>query len=285
MPIPVLRSLLAAVASVLVLVSATVLPVGAPPTVRAVPVVAAVVLAVAAARVRPSQQRVGARPVAVVDPVGPVGRSAGSSAPTTAPVPAGPPTVTRPAAATDPRAVVVGRAEDGRAVVLDAAQGIVVTGHGALAQAVFSAIAATLGRCAGSLAPTGPEGVGPTAARSGPDGAVPTADDPLAGPVAHELRVALADDLLPHDHHALPGVVRRSGTGLTAGTGVAVLLDTTGVRVGSVVLVPDLGAAPRQGGPTVLVTRYGCSTRGDDAASTVGAFAPVLPEVVLPVAV
>lgn len=141
--------------------------------------------------------------------------------------------------------VPVGRGDDGQPVTLDATAGIVVIGHGALAVAVFAAMVVALGRCASEQ---------------------------------DEARTVCSDDVrLPDDDRVLPGVVRRAGSGLGSGTAVAVLLDGRGQRVASVVLVPDLGTAPRQDGPTIDVTRYGCTTRSRPGA-TGRRVAPVLPE-------
>lgn len=58
-------------------------------------------------------------------------------------------TVRRGPPEADPRALPVGSALDGSPIELDAATGIVVVGRGAMAVAVFTALAAELGRCAG----------------------------------------------------------------------------------------------------------------------------------------
>lgn len=63
----------------------------------------------------------------------------------------------------DPRALPVGSAPDGRPIELDASTGIVVVGRGALAVAVFTALVAELGRCAGAedeLRSVDPDGSG-----------------------------------------------------------------------------------------------------------------------------
>jgi hypothetical protein len=44
-----------------------------------------------------------------------------------------------------------------------------------------------------------------------------------------------------------------------------------------VVLVPDLRLVPRRAGPTIDVTRYGCSARADPRQATGVTIAPCLP--------
>lgn len=145
-----------------------------------------------------------------------------------------------------PGQVPVGRTGDGRPVTLDATAGIVVIGHGALAVAVFAAMVVALGRCASEH---------------------------------DETRTAFSDDVPFHDDdRPLPGSVRRAGSGLGPGTAVAVLLDARGERIASAVLIPDLGSVPRRAGPTVAVTRYGCTVRTRSGETTGERVTPVLPE-------
>lgn len=141
-----------------------------------------------------------------------------------------------------PGELLLGRTDDGVQVTLDARRGIVLIGHGALADAVFVATAAALGRCASR---------------------------------SDEVRVAVSDDAARLD--TLPGSVRRAGTGLAPGIAVAAVIDAAGARRASVVLVPDLGVAPRQDGPTVDVTRYGCVARSDSRDRAGQRIRPVLP--------
>lgn len=141
-----------------------------------------------------------------------------------------------------PGELLVGRTDDGVDVTLDACSGLVVIGHGAVAQAVFLAAVAALSR------------------------GVTDAD---------EVRVATADDLAHLG--PLPGTLRRSRTGLDTGIAVAAVLDAGGGRLASVVLVPDLGSAPRRDGPTVDVTRYGCVARTDPRSRAGQRISPALP--------
>ncbi|MGU3408533.1 hypothetical protein ACLBWP_00365 [Microbacterium sp. M1A1_1b] len=184
-------------------------------------------------------------PVPWVDPVDPVPWVDPVDDPDTPSEPWDPSDRARASVSSTPWSVPVGLEHDGTPVTLDSTAGIVVIGHGALAVAVFSAVVIALARCASA---------------------------------ADDVRTALADDLpSPDDGRVLPGPVRRAATGLGPGTAVAVLLDDRGVRIGSVVLVPDLGSVPRQAGPTLDVTRYGCSARPDPRSARGQRIAPALP--------
>jgi hypothetical protein len=65
--------------------------------------------------------------------------------------------------------------------------------------------------------------------------------------------------------------------GVPDGTAVAVVLDESGVRLASVVLVPDLRTVPRRPASTVEVSRYGCSVRVDPDAPRSVVVVPALP--------
>jgi hypothetical protein len=84
---------------------------------------------------------------------------------------------------------------------------------------------------------------------------------------AHVVRLAAGDGI------ALPGARR----GVADGTAVAVVLDETGGRVASVVLVPDLRTLPRRPASTVEVSRYGCTVRADPDAPRGVVVVPALP--------
>lgn len=83
----------------------------------------------------------------------------------------------------------------------------------------------------------------------------------------HTVRLAAGDDV------ALPA----SRGGVSDSAAVAVVLDASGVRVASVVLVPDLRTLPRRPASTVEVSRYGCSVRADPDAPRGVAVVPALP--------
>ncbi|WP_267419407.1 MULTISPECIES: hypothetical protein [unclassified Curtobacterium] len=83
----------------------------------------------------------------------------------------------------------------------------------------------------------------------------------------HDVRLAAGDGV------ALPAGRR----GMAAGAAVAVVLDASGVRVASVVVVPDLRTLPRGPASTVEVSRYGCTVRADPEAPRGVAVAPALP--------
>lgn len=192
---------------------------------RTTALASAVVLAVLAAVVRAAPTPNAAEGSVPVDVIDPATWSDPSAVDPSALDPSDPSAVER---SRSPGELLVGRADDGVDVILDARSGLVVIGHGAVAEAVFLAAVAAL--CRGVTDPD-------------------------------ELRVATADDLAHLG--PLPGTVRRSGTGLDVGIAVAAVVDAGGARLASVVLVPDLGAAPRRDGPTVDVTRYGCVARTD----------------------
>jgi hypothetical protein len=84
---------------------------------------------------------------------------------------------------------------------------------------------------------------------------------------AHVVRLAAGDGI------AFPGARR----GVADGTAVAVVLDETGGRVASVVLVPDLRSLPRRPASTVEVSRYGCTVRADPDAPRGVVVVPALP--------
>jgi hypothetical protein len=65
--------------------------------------------------------------------------------------------------------------------------------------------------------------------------------------------------------------------GVPDGVAVAVVLDESGVRVASVVLVPDLRTLPRRPASTIEVSRYGCSVRADPDRPRGVVVAPALP--------
>ncbi|MBF4581248.1 hypothetical protein ITJ54_01040 [Curtobacterium sp. VKM Ac-2865] len=83
----------------------------------------------------------------------------------------------------------------------------------------------------------------------------------------HDVRLAAGDDI------ALPA----SRAGVPDSVAVAVVLDESGFRVASVVLVPDLRTLPRRPASTVEVSRYGCSVRADPDAPRGVAVVPALP--------
>ncbi|TCL84222.1 hypothetical protein EDF31_106215 [Curtobacterium sp. PhB142] len=152
-----------------------------------------------------------------------------------------------------PGRLLLGHGPDGDPWETDTTGHVVVVGTGALAAAVFRAIAEQLRatadpgydlRAAGR--PGSPAGDGPAL----PDGAT-LPDDP-----------------------ALP-----DGATLPDGTAVLARLDRSGRPSGTVVLVPGLGAMPRLWDDAVEVTRYGCTVRRppDRHGVTLRPVLPVLP--------
>lgn len=83
----------------------------------------------------------------------------------------------------------------------------------------------------------------------------------------HVVRLAAGDGV------ALPA----SRWGVADGAAVAVVLDESGGRVASVVLVPDLRTLPRRPASTVEVSRYGCTARADPDAARGVVVVPALP--------
>jgi hypothetical protein len=140
--------------------------------------------------------------------------------------------------ALDGGALHVGRVIGGGPVSIDRLDGVLVVGRGALAAGVFAAVTAALG-------------------------AMATADQ--------ELRVAHGTDVV------LPELPCAPVATLPSGVAVAALVGADGSRDGSVVLVPDLRFRPRRPCPTIEVTRYGCTLRGDPDEPVGMALAPVLP--------
>jgi hypothetical protein len=65
--------------------------------------------------------------------------------------------------------------------------------------------------------------------------------------------------------------------GVPDGVAVAVVLDESGVRIASVVLVPDVRTLPRRPASTIEVSRYGCSVRADPDRPRGVVVAPALP--------
>jgi len=94
-----------------------------------------------------------------------------------------------------------------------------------------------------------------------------TASLSAAAADAHTVRFAAGEGI------ALPGARR----GVADGAAVAVVLDGSGGRVASVVLVPDLGTLPCRPASTVEVSRYGCTVRVDPDAARGVVVVPGLP--------
>ena len=146
-------------------------------------------------------------------------------------------------------ALVLGHGSGGNLLRVDAGSHIVVVGAGALAVAVFRGLAEQL------------------------RAAAVHADDDLRWAVAPGLLDAAgsgSDDPVPTTSSA-PSVDT-----LPSGTSVAVWMGTDGRPLGTVVLVPGLGAAPRHRDVTVEVSRYGCSVRRLDGDGVVRV-SPALP--------
>ncbi|MBT1630545.1 hypothetical protein [Curtobacterium flaccumfaciens] len=144
-------------------------------------------------------------------------------------------------------ALVLGHGPGGNLLRVDAGSHIVVVGAGALAVAVFRGLAEQLRAAA--------------------------VDDDLRWAVAPGLLDAAgsrSDDPAPTTSSA-PSVET-----LPSGTSVAVWMGTDGRPLGTVVLVPGLGAAPRHRDVTVEVSRYGCSVRRLDGDGVVRV-SPALP--------
>jgi len=146
-------------------------------------------------------------------------------------------------------ALVLGHGPGGNLLRVDAGSHIVVVGAGALAVAVFRGLAEQL------------------------SAAAVHADDDLRWAVAPGLLDAAgsrSDDPAPTTSSA-PSVET-----LPSGTSVAVWMGADGRPLGTVVLVPGLGAAPRHRDVTVEVSRYGCSVRRLDGHGFVRV-SPALP--------
>ncbi|MCE0458558.1 hypothetical protein [Curtobacterium flaccumfaciens] len=144
-------------------------------------------------------------------------------------------------------ALVLGHGPGGNLLRVDAGSHIVVVGAGALAVAVFRGLAEQLRAAA--------------------------VDDDLRWAVAPGLLDAggsRSDDPAPTTSSA-PSVET-----LPSGTSVAVWMGADGRPLGTVVLVPGLGAAPRHRDVTVEVSRYGCSVRRLDGDGVVRV-SPALP--------
>lgn len=146
-------------------------------------------------------------------------------------------------------ALVLGHGSGGNLLRVEAGSHIVVVGAGALAVAVFRGLAEQL------------------------RAAAVHADDDLRWAVAPGLLDAAgsgSEDPAPITPSA-PSVET-----LPSGTSVAVWMGADGRPLGTVVLVPGLGAAPRHRDVTVEVSRYGCSVRRLDGDGGVRV-SPALP--------
>ncbi|TDW74696.1 hypothetical protein EDF51_101713 [Curtobacterium sp. PhB25] len=143
-----------------------------------------------------------------------------------------------------PGRLLLGHGSDGVPWETDTTGHVVVVGTGALAAAVFRAIAEQLRATA----------------------------DPW-----DDLRAAGRIGTQTGDDPALP-----DGTTLPDGTAVLARLDRSGRPSGTVVLVPGLGAMPGLWDAAVEVTRYGCTVRRppDRCGVTLRPVLPVLPELV-----
>ncbi|MFA0850248.1 hypothetical protein ABRP24_010070 [Curtobacterium sp. WHRI 8282] len=146
-------------------------------------------------------------------------------------------------------ALVLGHGSGGNLLRVDAGSHIVVVGAGALAVAVFRGLAEQL------------------------RAAAVHADDDLRWAVAPGLLDAAGSG---SDDPALTTSSAPSVEPLPSGTSVAVWMGTDGRPLGTVVLVPGLGAAPRHRDVTVEVSRYGCSVRRLDGDGVVRV-SPALP--------
>ena len=146
-----------------------------------------------------------------------------------------------------PGRVLLGHGPDGVPWETDTTGHVVVVGTGALAAAVFQAIAEQL------------------RATADPCDDLRTAGR-LATP-AGETAVLPAGAAVP------------DGTALPDGTAVLARLDRSGRPSGTVVLVPGLGTMPRLWDAAVEVTRYGCTVRRppDRRGVTLTPVLPVLP--------
>lgn len=144
-----------------------------------------------------------------------------------------------------PGRLLLGHGPDGVPWETDTTGHVVVVGAGALAAAVFQAIAEQLRATA----------------------------DPC-----DDLRTA--GRLETPAGAALPaGVALPAGAAVPDGTAVLARLDRSGRPSGTVVLVPDLGTMPRLWDAAVEVTRYGCTVRRppDRRGVTLTPVLPVLP--------
>lgn len=184
----------------------------------------------------------GTRPAPVVAPRAPDQPAAADPLGSTAQ-----PTGTTSADGDGTPALVLGHGPGGNLLRVDAGSHIVVVGAGALAVAVFRGLAEQLSAAA--------------------------VDDDLRRAVAPGLLDAAgsrSDDPAPTTSSA-PSVET-----LPSGTSVAVWMGADGRPLGTVVLVPGLGAAPRHRDVTVEVSRYGCSVRRLDGHGVVRV-SPALP--------
>lgn len=184
----------------------------------------------------------GTRPAPVVAPRAPDQPAAADPLGSTAQ-----PTGTTSADGDGTPALVLGHGPGGNLLRVDAGSHIVVVGAGALAVAVFRGLAEQLSAAA--------------------------VDDDLRWAVAPGLLDAAgsrSDDPAPTTSSA-PSVET-----LPSGTSVAVWMGADGRPLGTVVLVPGLGAAPRHRDVTVEVSRYGCSVRRLDGHGVVRV-SPALP--------
>ncbi|MBT2503306.1 hypothetical protein [Curtobacterium sp. ISL-83] len=120
---------------------------------------------------------------------------------------------------------------------------VLVVGQGALAQAVFTAVAEQVRRAAGR---------DDIVRRVGPPG-----DHVRAGPIARG-----RGDGCAGDGARSVGSARAGGTAVVPdGVAVAVRLRSTGEPITTVVLVPGLGSAPSRWDVAIEVSRYGCLVR------------------------
>ncbi|NQX24130.1 hypothetical protein [Curtobacterium sp. VKM Ac-2852] len=186
----------------------------------------------------------GTRPAPVVAPRAPDQPAAADPLGSTAQ-----PTGTTSADGDGTPVVVLGHGSGGNLLRVDAGSHIVVVGAGALAVAVFRGLAEQL------------------------RAAAVHADDDLRWAVAPGLIDAAGSR---SDDPASTTSSTPSGETLPPGTSVAVWMGTDGRPLGTVVLVPGLGAAPRHRDVTVEVSRYGCSVRRLDGDGVVR-MSPALP--------
>ncbi|WP_434769238.1 hypothetical protein [Curtobacterium flaccumfaciens] len=186
----------------------------------------------------------GTRPAPVVAPRAPDQPAAADPLGSTAQ-----PTGTTSADGDGTPALVLGHGPGGNLLRVDAGSHIVVVGAGALAVAVFRGLAEQL------------------------RAAAVHADDDLRWAVAPGLIDAAGSR---SDDPASTTSSAPSGETLPPGTSVAVWMGTDGRPLGTVVLVPGLGAAPRHRDVTVEVSRYGCSVRRLDGDGVVRV-SPALP--------
>jgi hypothetical protein len=186
----------------------------------------------------------GTRPAPVVAPRAPDQPAAADPLGSTAQ-----PTGTTSADGDGTPALVLGYGSGGNLLRVDAGSHIVVVGAGALAVAVFRGLAEQL------------------------RAAAVHADDDLRWAVAPGLIDAAGSR---SDDPASTTSSAPSVETLPPGTSVAVWMGTDGRPLGTVVLVPGLGAAPRHRDVTVEVSRYGCSVRRLDGDGVVRV-SPALP--------